>query len=257
MRKFGFKLFSTNIQATPDLVKECAEFARSKDDVFIEITALAESSKDDWQKIKNLLEGLEVRIHASYIGFDTGNIEQEQQNKKILAFAQSAADLFNSETIVVHAGYGHDKKHLAETARQFKNFNDKRVVVENLPYFDNNGDHMHGSTADEIKYIREESGCGFCFDFSHAICAALSLNKDIETQLKEFFALKPSVYHMCDGDINKAQDVHLHFGKGNYPLKHFLNDFTDENAYITMETGKGNQRHCNTRIADYNYLKSV
>lgn len=87
MRKFGFKLFSTNIQATPDLVKECAEFARSKDDVFIEITALAESSKDDWLKIKNMLKGLEVRIHASYIGFDTGNIELEQQNRRILTFA--------------------------------------------------------------------------------------------------------------------------------------------------------------------------
>ena len=99
--------------------------------------------------------------------------------------------------------------------------------------------------------------CGFCFDFSHAICAALTLHKNIETQLSEFFALHPTVYHMCDGDIAKAQDLHLHFGQGNFPLKHFLNDFTDDNAYITMETGKGIEQHSNTKIEDYNYLKSL
>ena len=102
-----------------------------------------------------------------------------------------------------------------------------------------------------------ESGCGFCLDFSHAVCAALTLNKNIETQLKEFFALNPKVYHICDGDINKPEDMHLHFGTGNYPLKHFLTDFTDKNAYITMETGKGIIQHANIWIKDYNYLKSL
>jgi sugar phosphate isomerase/epimerase len=256
MRKFGFKSFSTNIKTAPNLIRECAEFARSKDDIFIELTALAETSADDWNKIKEQIGNVEVRIHASYIGFDTGNRELEQENKKILAYAQRAADIFNAKTIVTHTGYGHGEKYLAETARQFRLFNDERVVVENLPYFDNNGDLMHGNTAAEIKCIMDESGCGFCCDFSHAICAALNLNKDVEMQLQEFFALKPTVYHMCDGDITKAKDEHLHFGKGNYPLKHFLNDLTDENAYITMETGKGVEQHCDYRIEDYNYLKN-
>ncbi len=116
---------------------------------------------------------------------------------------------------------------------------------------------MHGNTAAEIKYIMDESGCGFCFDFSHAICAALSLKKDVETQLHDFFTLKPTVYHMCDGDITKATDEHQHFGKGNYPLKHFLKDLTDENAYITMETGKGVEQHADLRIRDYAYLQNM
>jgi hypothetical protein len=62
---------------------------------------------------------------------------------------------------------------------------------------------------------------------------------------------------MCDGDITKAADEHLHFGEGNYPLKHFLNDLTDENAYITMETGKGVEQHCDLRIRDYAYLQNM
>lgn len=109
----------------------------------------------------------------------------------------------------------------------------------------------------EIKYIMQETGYGFCFDFSHAICAALELNQDIETQLRDFFALKPTVYHMCDGDIHKAEDSHMHFGDGNYPLKHFLNDLTDQNAYITMETGTGVIKHSDLWIKDYSYLKSI
>ena len=136
-------------------------------------------------------------------------------------------------------------------------FHDERILVENLPYFDNNGDELHGSTADEIAYIMSESGCGFCFDFSHAICAALSLNINIETQLKHFFALKPTVYHMCDGDLNIAKDVHDHFGDGNFPLKHYLNAYTDENAHITMETGHGFERRNDLKIKDYQYLKSL
>ena len=62
---------------------------------------------------------------------------------------------------------------------------------------------------------------------------------------------------MCDGDITKATDAHMHFKKGNYPLKHFLNDLTDNNAYITIETGQGIEQHCNFRIEDYDYLKSI
>lgn len=257
MRKYGFKSFSTNINTAPDLIRECAEFARSRDDIFIELTALADTTAAEWQKIKAQIGAVEVRIHASYIGFDSSNKEQLAQNRKILAVAQRAADMFNAATIVVHAGYGHGEQYLAETARQFRLFNDARVVVENLPYFDNNGDHMHGSTASEIDYIRQVSGCGFCFDFSHAICAALSLHKDVETQLKEFFALKPTVYHLCDGYIKVAEDEHLHFGEGDYPLRHFVHDLTAADAYITMETGKSVEQHSDGRIKDYNFLRQL
>lgn len=258
MRKFGFKIFSTNLKTAPQLIGECADFAATKSDVFIEIMAHPDSSEDDFIKIKKIVGDTEVRIHAPHdaMGFDAGNKELEHSNKKILALAQKAADIFSAKTIVVHAGCGHGKKFIEETARQFKLFNDSRIVVENLPYIDDGKVDMHGSIAEEIKYIAAESGCGFCLDFSHAICAALSLNIDVDTQLKNFFALKPTVYHMCDGYINKPEDLHLHFGAGNYPLQHFLNDFTHEDAYITMETGSATQ-HNDLWIKDYNYLKSL
>lgn len=257
MRKFGFKFFTTNFQTSPDMITEAVEYIASKPDMFMEISIISSTTEADLKRIKKQIGNTEVRLHAAYDNFDTGNREFELQNKKILAHSQKAADILGAKTIVVHSGYGHEKKHLEETARQFRLFHDERVVVENLPYYDNNGDYLHGSTAEEIAYIMNESGCGFCFDFSHAICAALSLNISVEAQLKSFYALNPTVYHMCDGDLNVAQDLHMHFGDGNFLLKHYLNDCTAKNAYITIETGCDFEPFNDLRIKDYQYLKSL
>ncbi len=257
MRKFGFKLFSSNLQTTPDIINECAEFVNSVPDAFVELTALQSASPDDFIKLKQELNNAEVRIHASYIGLDTGNRALKAHNRNIVALAQKVADMFDSKTIIVHPGCGHDRQYVEETAEQFRSLHDERIVVENLPYWGRNKELLHGYNAKEIGYIMQESGCGFCLDFSHAVCAALSTNMEIETQLKELFALKPRVYHICDGDIKISGDCHWHFGAGNYPLRHFIADFTDENAYITMETGQGAEPHCEARIKDYHYLKSL
>lgn len=258
MRKFGFKIFSTNLQNAPEFVKECADYAAVQNDMFVELMVLTGRPQSELYELKKILKDVEVRIHTvhSSFGFDVGNKNLEKQNKEMFEYTQFAADLFNSKSIVVHAGNGHGQEYLEETARQIKLFNDKRIVVENLPYFDDNGDDLSGSNADEIKYIMDKTGCGFCFDFSHAVCTATQLNTDIDAQLQSLFDLNPTVYHMCDGDLNQTQDLHLHFGSGNFPLKHFLNDFTAENAYITIETGEL-ALHNDLSIKDYEYLKSL
>ena len=259
MRKFGLKLYSNDLLNAPDLIGECAEFVSSVADSFIELMIVPGSSMEDLGKIKEQLSGIEVRVHAPHdgMGFDPANKELEQQNRELVALAQKAADLFDAKTIVVHAGCGHGKQYIDETVRQFKLFNDSRIIVENLPYLDNGVLPMHGSTAEEISYIMKETGCGFCFDFSHAICAAQTLKMDIDKQLKGLFDLKPTVYHICDGYIDKDIDLHLFLGSGTFPLSHLINDFTDKNAYITIETGVGKLFHADLKIKDYKYLKSI
>ena len=259
MRKFGFKLYSNHLKSTMSLIKECAEFAASVPDSFIELMVVPDTTMADLKKIKEQVGDIEVRIHAPHdgMGFDTGNKELEKQNLNLFTLSQKAADFFQSKTIVVHSGCGHGQKYIDETVRQFKLFNDSRIIVENLPYLDNGIQPMHGCTADEISYIMQETNCGFCFDFSHAICAALTLNMDIDKQLKDLFTLKPSVYHICDGYIDKGVDMHLYLNTGTFPLAHILNDFTDSNAYITIETGVGVIHHADLKIKDYKYLKSL
>jgi len=259
MRKFGFKVYSTNLYNAPNLIKECAEYASSVPDAFIELMVVPDSTMTDIKTIKEQIGDVEVRIHAPHdgMGFDPANKELQQKNQNLVAFAQKAADIFKAKTIVIHAGLGHGQQYINETVRQFKLFNDSRIVVENLPHLDYGTVPMHGSTADDISYIMQESGCGFCFDFSHAVCSALTLNINIDEHLRKFFNLHPSVYHMCDGDIHKDDDLHLHFGDGNFPLSHFLNDFTDKDAYITIETSISIEPNANLKIEDYQYMKSI
>lgn len=260
MRKYSFKLFSTNLQNNPRVVDESAEFVRSQSSkMFIELMVVPEMSEEDLLTFRRKFAGLEVRIHAPHniMGFDAGDRGKEKQNREILAVSQKAADILEAKTIVVHAGCGHGREYLQETTRQFKLFADKRIVVENLPAFASDNAPLHGNTPEEIAYIMEQSGCGFCFDFSHALCAANSLGLNIDSQLAGFYDLKPTVYHLCDGDVHETDDKHLHFGEGNYPLAHFVNDYTADDAYITMETGHDMPKDVKAWIADFEYVKNL
>ena len=111
-----------------------------------------------------------------------------------------------------------------------------------------------GATPLEIKPFIEELKCQFCFDFSHAVCSANSLNRDVYEVLTEFKALKPAMYHLCDGDEHNTIDAHLHYGEGNYDLRRMLTKFTDKNAIITMETGKGLPVNVQPWLDDAAYL---
>ena len=260
MRKYSFKLFSTNLRNNPKIVEEGGEYVRAHSDrMFIELMIVPDTPKSDLDIIKGLLRDIEVRIHAPHhlMKVDVGNKNLEKQNREILSQSQYAADLFNASTIVVHGGCGQGTEVVRESARQIKLLNDQRIVVENLPVVAEEGLKLSGNTPEEIAYIREHSGCGFCFDFSHALCAANSLKIDIDKQLAGFFALKPTVYHLCDGFTDEIEDKHLHFGEGNYPLSHFLNEYTANNAYITMETGHGMPESIRAWVDDFKLITSM
>ena len=262
MRRFGFKIFSNNLQNNLPVLTEIEQFVRQhRQQTFIEMMVLPDTTEEDIRRYAERFAGITVTIHAPHhiYGFDPARRECEKSNREMLALAQRAADVLHSDVIVVHSGCGKAEDKLAETMRQFKIFAaDKRVVVENLPYDDDNNEPiLHGNTAAEIAKIRDFSGCGFCFDFSHAICAANSLGLDVEKQLAEFYNLNPTVYHMCDGTMNGKYDSHLHFGEGDYPLAHFLCDYTAADARITMETGSGKPNSSLPWLQDYDFVQKI
>ncbi len=254
MRKYGFKTFSSNIHDNPRIIDDMAKYVfEHRERLFVEFMAVETSTKEDFLFLKDCFTDVEIRIHAPHhlMGFDVGNKSLETNNRKLFEHAQQAADILNAKTIVVHPGCDDGIDVLKETVRQFKLFDDKRIVVENLPW------HMCGNTAEEITFIKEYCGCGFCFDFSHALCAANSLGIDAEKQLKGFFELRPDVYHLCDGDVMGLEDKHMHFGEGNYPLKHFIKDYTVEDAYITMETGQGIPVAIEPWVNDFEFMLKI
>ncbi len=252
MRKYGFKLFSTNLQNNPVFVDEAAAFVRANNkEMFVELMVVPSTPAEDWGIFRRKFAGLEVTIHAPHnaMNFDTGYRERFESNAKILQAAQQAADLFDAKV---------KKENLEETARQFRLFNDPRIVIENLPYAaDDVEGVMHGTTPEQIKYVMDYAGCGFCFDFSHAVCAANSLGLDLEKQLSGFYKLSPTVYHMCDGNIKGTEDCHMHYGEGNFPLKEFLQKYVAPDAMITMETGMGMPKDASAWIEDFGYLHQL
>ncbi len=260
MRKYSFKIFSSNINDNPRIIEDGAKYVlEHKDRMFIELMILPKTTRDDLRVLRDKFDGSEIRLHAPHhlMNFDAGNKSLEADNCRVIDHVRFAADLFNAKSIVVHAGCGQGIDVIKETVRQFKLFDDERIVVENLPLVAEEGLKLSGNTPEEIAFIKEHCGCGFCFDFSHALCAANSLGLDVEKQLQGFFALVPDVYHICDGDIDEVDDKHLHFGEGNYPLEHFLNDYTAADAYITMETGRGIPVGIKPWIDDFEFMLKI
>ncbi|MDR1694951.1 MAG: TIM barrel protein [Lactobacillaceae bacterium] len=260
MRKYGVKLWSSNIIKSPDLVKDIAKAVNGGVFDFVELFAVPDTFDETAKNLFNLLHKAKVNIHASHsgFGFDTGNKEKLNQNLKQFNEAQRFADLFNSPIIVTHTGMGNLPENIEETIRQFKTFNDKRIAVENLPsYCSDTYLPLHGITPEEIKYIKNEAGCMFCFDFSHAICAAHALKMDKFEALKGYADINPSVYHISDGDFNSDFDAHDHFGEGNYPIKEIVEKYSANDALLTIETGRDMPTGVEPWVKDMNYLKNI
>lgn len=258
MRRYGFKLFSDNLKNNRKMLEAGIDFVKAQGDkMFVELM-VCRSTLSDIDELKTMLEGTEVRIHAPHggLGVDTGRRELEKSNRALLAPAQYAADVMGAKTIVVHAGRGASEDCLKETIRQFKLLNDQRIVVENLPIHAH-GELSHGVVPEEIKIIREETGCGFCFDFSHAVCTAFVLGCPPEKLLEGFYELQPTVYHLCDGNLDDEEDNHMHFGEGHFPLKDWLNNYVAEDAYVTMETGHGCPKDILPWVKDYEYISTI
>ena len=259
MRKFGVKLFSNNFIAQPQMVEECINLIKDGTFDFLELMALPDSYEDTKDKIASLAKGLPVVIHAPHQGqgMNSCNPDAYQNNRRLLNSAQRFADLLNSEIIILHVGYGNKEHGVEETIRQFNLIADERIAVENLPSYCPIDKFIYqGITPQEIALIKQETGCKFCYDFCHGICASNSLKRDKIEDIKAYAALNPDMYHLCDSDWSGTDDMHGHYGEGNYDLAMLL-QHTAPNAIITMETGHDMPENMQPWIKDVNYLHSL
>ena len=260
MIKLGMKLFSGNALEFPEFSRDTLEFINSREDMFLELMVVPGSYEDTSGFFKNMVRTPLVVIHNAHeaYGFNAADSSKREENKKMLNESSRFADLFASPIIVVHAGNDFGKAGLEETILQFSGFNDSRVAVENLPIFcDDKITKMHGLTAAEIRMIQEASGCKFCFDFSHAVCSACGLGVPVDGMLAEFAALRPDLYHLCDGDVRTTEDDHLHYGEGNFDLDGYLRKYVADDGLVTMETGQDKPVTIEPWVRDYDYLRRL
>ena len=242
MRSLGLKLWSKDFIKNVDFAKSAE--ASLKDGVFdyLELFALPDSFDETKDIVYDMFYGVKTIIHAPH-NIQHLNIADKNEfynNKKRLSSSQKFADLLDAPYIILHPGMGKSEEFLDESIRQFIDFHDSRLTVENLPsYCSQTKNELHGIKPFEIKRFIDEANALFCLDFSHAICGANACNSDVFSFLSEMKALNPVMYHLCDGDFSSTNDSHLHFGEGNYDLSRLVLDYTTENALITMETGHG------------------
>lgn len=260
MRKFGAKLFTSNFINQPQLAQECVDLVKDGTFDFLELMALPDSYDDTKDKVATLVKGqIKVVIHAPHQGqgMNTCDKEAYANNRRLLDSAQRFADLLNSEIIILHVGFGNPQSGLEETIRQFNLIADSRLAVENLPFYcPIDKMHFQGTSPDDIARIKAETGCKFCYDFCHGICASNSLGRDKIADIKAYAALSPDMYHLCDSDWQGVNDMHGHFGDGNYDLAMLL-EHTSANGIITMETGHSMPDNMSPWIKDAAYLRSL
>lgn len=260
MRQFGLKLWSKDFIKNREFVASAEKALKEGKFDYLELFALPHTFDDTKDDALRQFGGVKTVIHAPHTiqNLDTANPDEFTNNQDRFRDSQRFADLLGAEIIILHPGMGTERVGFRESIRQFKAFNEPRIAVENLPsYCSKTKKELQGVTPLDIKEFIDETHCQFCLDFSHAICGANSCRRDIYEVLNEFKALKPNMYHLCDGDVKSTNDSHLHYGQGNYDLKRLIVDYTDEEAFITMETGSGIPSSVDLWIDDAKYLKSL
>lgn len=260
MRKFGVKVWSKDVLKNRDFFQQCVAATKEGGFSYIELFALPGSYQTTAEVIASEMKGLPVVIHAPHsgVGMDMGNDALEAKNREMFRDSQLFADLLNADTIILHPGIGQGARFVEESIRQFKQMADSRIIVENQPYDCCVSQRvLHGITPQEIKLIQQETGCGFCLDFYHAICAANSLEIEVYAMLDDFKSLKPVMYHLCDGDIKGKTDDHLHFGEGNFDLGRFLRDYVQDGSRVTLETGREVPQNVQPWLDDLAYIQQV
>ncbi len=246
----GLKVYSINF----NYIRDAVRFYEAGLYQYIELYSVPHSYEKYIKIWKNL--GIPFVIHAPHYS-DGINLAKKENRINNLALAEEAikfADILKSKIIIFHPGVDGD---IEETARQINEINDRRIVIENKPYYSNNKYSLcNGYSPEEIRFIMEKAGIGFCLDFAHCICAANAVHIDPMNYAAEFLKLKPLIFHLTDGDYTGIYDTHDHFGMGSYPLKQ-LTGIIPQGSMLTIETIKNSQNNLNDFAEDMRYLGNL
>ena len=253
MYKRGLKLWSVN---TDKYYEEAQRLYKNGIFDYIELYVVPDTlnSLPKWKEL-----GLPFIIHAPHFahGFNLARKEKELSNLQIYNEVKKFADELEVPYIIFHGGIDGD---IRETARQLAAFNEPRALIENKPFIAlpnrMGGEFCRGYDIAEIQLVKETAGCGFCFDFGHAICAANSLGKNVYEYCRGFLQFKPEMYHLTDlDDITSPYDSHLHLGTGDLDFK-CISAMIPDDSYVTFETIKNSKENLDDFAEDMKWLKN-
>lgn len=252
MYQIGLKLWSTN---TDTYLREAERLYADGFFSYIELYVVPGSLEclPAWKTVK-----IPFLIHNAHFmqHFNLADRERAESNRKIYEETRRFADALNARWIIFHGGIDGN---IEETARQLSAFREPRALIENKPFraLPNRmgGYFCRGYDVKELKRVMDASGCGFCLDFGHAVCAANSLRREPYSYIEELTTLGPTMYHLTDvNDMTSEYDSHPHLGQGELNLGRIFS-LIPEKAVITVETQKNSKESLNDFSADSTLVK--
>ncbi len=235
MFEIGVKLWSTNTGGCMNDVRRlCAEGSCD----YLELYAVPGTldTLPQWQAL-----GVPTVIHAPHFkhGFNLAQRESAQLNRVLYDETRRFADALGARYIIFHGGtFGC----ITETARQLAALQEPRALIENKPAITHNDGctlACRGATVAEIEHVLTETGCGFCLDIPHALCAANYHHSEQGATLRDFRALGPAMYHLADMmEPTLLIDDHTQLGHGCLDMGDFIPDILQPGAMVTIETNR-------------------
>ncbi len=251
MIKIGLKIGSKDTQYTEEILK----YYENGIFQYIELFAISETYSDTISYWKQFNIPFGIHSPHSAAGLNLANVSARNINKGKIQESIEFADALKAHYIIFHSGTNGVPE---EVVQQLKPFADERFLIENKPIRGLDGSTCVGCVYDDLKLIIEGigNGCGFCLDFGHAICVANTLKIEPFAFIKELTKLNPRVYHLTDGYYQSELDSHLHYGKGNFPLKELLS-LVPSNRMVTNEAKRSIIENLSEFNDDSAFLKDI
>jgi deoxyribonuclease IV len=185
-------------------------------------------------------------LHAphSYSGFNLSLSERFHDNAILMKEVEMFRLALSPAMVIFHPGINGSIEETIRQLQAFKKNGFSQLIsigfVENKPKVGIHGELCVGYEPLTIKEIMESTSMGFCLDFGHAVCTAVSLALDWRLFIGSFLTLKPGIVHLSDGLRDSETDQHLNIGAGNFDLKWFLRQLQPE-IPISIETKKASK----------------
>ncbi len=253
MIKYGIKLWSADKQWFAEAVEL---YKQGKID-FIELYIVPDSfDEESWQ----LLKQAPVIVHSQHFGHGFNIFDLD--NEKIKTFQGQiigAADFFNSQFIIVHAGVG---RNMEIFKNNLSKIFDKRILIENMPKVSLDNAICFGHSLAELELIKKESDLNICLDFGHAFCSALSQKLDYKDFIKSIMKrLCPTYFHLSGIEPKSEKDIHLNLYESDTGIikwfKEILQEVADkQDINLVFEVPKNNIDLTND-LKNINYFKNI
>ena len=260
MYGIGLKIWSTN---TGPLAAAAERLFKEGVFGYIELFAVPESlaTLPEWKRLHEAC-GIPFVIHNAHSarGFNPAKAELAERNREIFAETKAFADALEAEHVIFHGGTDGD---VGETIRQLKAFGEKRALIENKPFVPLPNPlgvmFCRGATVGELERIIDETGCGFCLDVGHAVCAANSQGFEPYAFVSELARrFRPAMFHLSDvTDMTSVHDAHPHLGTGELDILRICREIFPANAKISIETVRDSLENLDDFRRDVEYLRQL